>query len=79
MNKKEKLYLIGNLFTNHINYKNSEAVAKNTNIISIFYGVGLIDAELFNICFDLVKTNRYFDLCDAQFKLCSAFNIEVIY
>ena len=51
MNKKEKLYLIGNLFTNHINYKNSEAIAKNTNIISILYGVGLIDAELFNVCF----------------------------
>lgn len=78
MNKKEKLYLIGNLFTNHINDKNSEAIARNTNIICIFYGMGLISSDLFNECYDLVKTNKYFDLCTAQYKLCGAFNIPIL-
>ncbi len=79
MNKKEKLYLIGNLFTNHINNKNSEAIARNTNIINILFGLGLINSELYNSCYDLVKTNRYFDLCQAQEKLCNCFDIPIIY
>lgn len=79
MNKKEKLFLIGNLHTNHINKANSEAIARNTNIINIFFGCGLINSELYTICYDLVKTNRYFDLCTAQEKLCNAFNIPIIY
>ena len=79
MNKKEKLYLIGNLHTNHINNKNSAAIARNTNIINIFFGLGLIDSDLYNECYDLVKTNRYFDLVTAQEKLCNVFNIPIIY
>ena len=79
MNKKEKLFLIGNLFTNHINENNNSAIARNTNIINIFFGCGLITSDMYNICYDLVKTNRYFDLCQAQEKLCNAFNIPIIY
>lgn len=83
MNKKEKMFFIGKLFSNNINYKGDKQYSKSIEILLDFHSLDMISDELFDECKLLLKKVAYEDslisLLDLQDKLCVEFGLPTRY